>query len=156
MTELPHWALLPAGLHDVLPPEAAHEAAVVERVMEILASHGYERIKPPLIEFEESLLGGPGAAMAGETFRLMDPISQRMMGLRADMTPQVARIASARLTKQARPLRLAYAGQVLRVRGNQLRPERQFGQVGAELIGVSAPAADAEIAAIAAECLGAR
>ena len=155
MNELPHWALLPAGLHDVLPPDAAHEATVVEQVMAILAGHGYERVKPPLIEFEESLLSGPGAAMAGETFRLMDPISQRMMGLRADMTPQIARIAGARLANQARPLRLAYAGQVLRVRGNQLRPERQFGQVGAELIGVSAPATDAEIAAIAAECLGA-
>src|SRR5690606_15769726 len=109
--------------------------AVVERVMACFASHGYERVKPPLIEFEEGLLAGPGAALAAGTFRLMDPVSQRMMGVRADMTLQVARIAATRLKNQARPLRLSYAGQVLRVSGTQLRPERQFGQAGIELIG---------------------
>ncbi|HKF59930.1 MAG TPA: ATP phosphoribosyltransferase regulatory subunit, partial [Dongiaceae bacterium] len=120
-------SLLPAGLQDVLPPEAAHEAAVVERLMGVFASNAYERVKPPLVEFEESLLSGPGAAMSTWSFRLMDPVSQRMMALRADMTLQVARIAATRLARQARPLRLSYAGQVLRVRGSDLRPERQFG-----------------------------
>src|SRR3546814_3117616 len=70
-------------------------------------------------------------------FRVMDPVSQRMMGLRTDITLQVARIAATRLRDAARPLRLAYAGQVLRVRGSQLRPERQFAQAGFELIGRS-------------------
>jgi ATP phosphoribosyltransferase regulatory subunit len=83
----------------------------------------------------------------------MDPVSGRMIGLRADMTPQVARIAATRLKKSARPLRLCYAGQVLRVRGSQLRPERQVGQVGAELIGSDSVAADVEAVAIAAEAL---
>src|SRR5690606_35936945 len=105
-----------------------------------------ERVKPPLIEFEDGLLSGPGAAVAADTFRLMDPVSQRMMAIRADMTLQVARIAATRLRNQPRPLRLSYAGQVLRVAGTQLRPERQFGQAGVELIGAACPAADAEVA----------
>jgi ATP phosphoribosyltransferase regulatory subunit len=153
MDEDLHPALLPAGLRDLLPPDAAIEASVVERLMTSLAAHGYERVKPPLREFESSLLGGAGAAMAQDTFRLMDPVSRRMIGLRADMTLQIARIATARLVKAPRPLRLAYAGQVLRVRGTQLRPERQFGQIGAELIGCDRPSADAEVIALAAETL---
>ncbi len=83
----------------------------------------------------------------------MDPISQRMIGLRADMTPQIARIATTRLKDAPRPLRLFYAGQVLRVRGGEIRAERQVGQVGAELIGSDAVAADIEVAAVAAEAL---
>jgi ATP phosphoribosyltransferase regulatory subunit len=150
-----HPALLPQGLRDLLPPDAAVEAAVVARQMAVLASHGYERVKPPLVEFEENLLSGAGAAMAKETFRLMDPISQRMIGVRADMTPQVARIATNRLRNEPRPLRLCYAGQVLRVKGTQLRPERQVGQVGAELIGSDAVAADVEVIALAAAALSA-
>jgi ATP phosphoribosyltransferase regulatory subunit len=153
MNDTLHPALLPAGLGDLLPPDAQAEADIVARLMATLARHGYERVKPPLVEFEASLLGGPGAAMAHETFRLMDPISQRMIGLRADMTLQIARIATTRLVKSPRPLRLSYAGEVLRVRGSQLRPERQFGQVGAELIGSDAPAADAELVTLAAEAL---
>lgn len=145
--------MLPAGLQDVLPPEASHEADVIERLIACFATHGYDRVKPPMIEFEESLLAGPGAQVAPQTFRLMDPISQRMMGLRADITPQVARIAASRLANVARPLRLCYAGQVLRVRGSQLRPERQFAQVGAELIGASGTRADAEVVLLAAEAL---
>jgi hypothetical protein len=114
--------LLPAGLMDLLPPEAEQEAALVEALMEGFARYGYERVKPPLLEFEEGLLAGSGAAVAEQTFRLMDPVSQRMMGLRADTTPQVARIAATRLGLQARPLRLCYSGQVLRVRGTELAP----------------------------------
>lgn len=149
----PNPALLPAGLADLLPPEAEREAALVEAMMAVFASHGYERVKPPLLEFEDSLLAGSGAAVAEQTFRLMDPVSQRMMGLRADTTPQVARIAATRLGAQARPLRLCYAGQVLRVRGTQLAPSRQLPQAGMELIGGAAPAADAEVAIVAVEAL---
>jgi ATP phosphoribosyltransferase regulatory subunit len=111
-------------------------------------------VKPPLIEFEDSLLSGPGEALAAQTFRLMDPVSQRMMGVRADMTVQVARIAATRLKNAPRPLRLCYAGQVLRVKGSHLQPERQFGQAGAELIGAPSASADAEIALLAASALG--
>ncbi len=137
----------------MLPPYARHEAAVQENILSAFALYGYERVKPPLIEFEDNLLSGIGTAMAEQTFRLMDPVSQRMMGLRADMTLQVARIAASRLYKQHRPLRLSYAGQVLRVKGTQLRPERQFGQVGAELIGDDSVAADAEVICMATEAL---
>ena len=148
-----HQYLLPAGLKDGLPPEAAFEATTVERLMASFAAWGYERVKPPLIEFEDALLSGMGEAMAAHTFRLMDPVSQRMMGVRADMTPQVGRIAASRLKGAPRPLRLSYAGQVLRVKGEQLRPERQIGQAGIELIGTESAAADAEAVLLAAEAL---
>lgn len=150
-------ALLPEGLHDVLPPEAGHEQAVIARLIETAEAHGYLRVKPPLIEFEDSLLAGLGAQVARHMFRLMDPISQRMMAVRSDMTTQVARIARSRLKHLPRPLRLCYAGQVLRVRGSQLRPERQYTQTGAELIGADSTAADAEmllLAAASAETVG--
>jgi ATP phosphoribosyltransferase regulatory subunit len=155
MNDTPHPALLPAGLYDLLPPEAEIEAEVTARLMGVLAAHGYERVKPPLVEFEETLLSGAGAAMASDTFRTMDPISHRMIGVRADMTPQIARIAATRLSHKPRPLRLSYAGQVLRVTGSQMRPERQIGQVGAELIGAGLPAADVEAIAVAGEALAA-
>ncbi len=137
-------ALLPNGLSDMLPPDAAFEADVITRLMSCFARQGYERVKPPLIEFEESLLGGD-SSMAAQTFRVMDPLSQRMMGVRADMTIQVGRIATSRLAKMPRPLRLCYSGQVLRVKGTQLRPERQFAQAGIELIGASSVAAEVEV-----------
>ncbi len=155
MNDVPHPALLPAGMHDLLPPEAELEAQVVSRLMAILAAHGYQRVKPPLVEFEETLLSGAGAAMATATFRTMDPESHRMVGVRADMTPQIARIAATRLGAAARPLRLSYAGQVLRVKGSEIRPERQIGQVGAELIGAEGPGADVEVIATAGEALAA-
>lgn len=155
MNTLGDKALLPAGLEDVLPPYAAREAAVVEHLVAGFAAHGYQRVKPPLLEFEETLLAGAGTTLTQQTFRLMDPVSQRMMGLRADMTPQIARIAATRLRKAARPLRLCYGGQILRVKGSQLRSERQFGQVGVELIGAEQDAADAEVVLLAAEALNA-
>jgi ATP phosphoribosyltransferase regulatory subunit len=155
MNDVPHPALLPAGLYDLLPPEAEIEAAVTGRLMAVLSSYGYERVKPPLVEFEDTLLAGAGTAMASDTFRTMDPISHRMVGVRADMTPQVARIATTRLSHKPRPLRLSYAGQVLRVSGSQMRPERQVGQAGAELIGAGGPAADVEAIAVAGEALAA-
>jgi ATP phosphoribosyltransferase regulatory subunit len=146
-------ALLPTGLYDLLPPVAEREAEVTARLMAVLTAHGYERVKPPLVEFEETLLSGAGAAMSADSFRTMDPTSHRMVAVRADMTPQVARIAATRLGHWPRPLRLSYAGQVLRVKGSEVRPERQFGQAGAELIGAEGPAADVEVIAIAAEAL---
>src|ERR1700758_4252927 len=151
--DLPNPALLPAGLRDLLPPEAETEASAVEALMTVFAAHGYQRVKPPLLEFEDSLLTGSGVAVAEQTFRLMDPESQRMMGLRADTTPQVARIATTRLAHAPRPLRLSYAGHCLRVRGTQLAPDRQVGQAGIELIGCDSPAADAEVVLVGWEAL---
>ena len=153
MTNSAEKALLPAGLQDLLPPDAAHEAAILERLVSAFASFGYERVKPPLMEFEDTLLLGAGRAVAKESFRLMDPVSQRMMALRADITPQVARIAATRLQSEPRPLRLGYGGQVLRVRGGQLRPERQFAQAGAELIGAPQEAGDSEVVVLAVSAL---
>lgn len=121
--------------------------------MDVFAGHGYQRIKPPLLEFEDSLLAATGAAMADQVFRLMDPDTHRMMAIRADMTPQIARIATTRLAAAPRPLRLSYAGQCLRVRGTQLDPDRQVAQAGLELIGPDSPQADAEVVAVGAEAL---
>lgn len=146
-------ALLPAGLSDGLPPAATHEAELIEHFIAAFSRRGYDRVKPPLVEFEETLLAGTGSRVANQTFRLMDPVSQRMMGVRADITPQVARLALSRLSRAMRPLRLTYAGQVLRVRGTQLRPERQFGQVGAEIIGSNSVRAEAEVIVMSAEAM---
>ena len=154
MTEAKTPALLPTGLRDLLPPEAGAEAALAEALLAGFAAQGYERVKPPLVEFEDSMLSGAGAGLADQTFRLMDPASHRMMALRSDLTPQIARIAASRLSRSPRPLRLSYAGEILRVRGGELRPERQFRQVGFELIGIGAGAAcDAEVILLAADAL---
>ncbi|MDJ0951429.1 MAG: ATP phosphoribosyltransferase regulatory subunit [Alphaproteobacteria bacterium] len=156
MNDAPSKALLPAGLSDLLPPQAQHEAETVEALLASCRAHGYERVKPPLVEFEEGLAGGEATFDVGRSFRMMDPVSQRMMGVRADMTMQIARIATTRLAKAPRPVRLCYAGEVLRVQGTQLSPERQFCQVGAELIGAAqAAAGDAEVVLLAAEALNA-
>ena len=145
-------ALLPAGLEDLLPPEADQEDAMVRLLSDNFTSYGYQRVKPPLLEFEDSLLDGIGEAVAGQTFRLMDPISQRMMGLRADITPQVARLAATRLQDAPRPLRLMYVGEVFRIKGEQLRTNREISTIGVELIGAARAAkADAEVILLAAE-----
>ncbi len=149
MTKTPNPNLLPSGLSDLLAPEADAEAQAIHSLMQVFKRFGYARVKPPLIEFEDSLLApGPGAALARQTFRLMDPVSQRMMGLRADTTAQIARIANSRLAGEERPLRLSYAADVLRVNGSQIRPARQFAQVGCEMIGAKTPQGDAEVALI--------
>lgn len=155
MDDRENQALLPAGLHDVLPPEAAHEVALQHALVASFARHGYERVSPPLIEFESTLIGAGGPGMGRHVFRVLDPTGRRMMAVRADMTPQVARIAATRLGRMARPLRLSYGGQVLTVEGSQMRPERQFAQAGAELIGVDCVAADVEILVLAVEALAA-
>lgn len=147
-------ALLPNGLVDLLPPQAEGEASTIEGFMKVFSRFGFARVKPPLVEFEESLLAeGPGKALARKTFRMMDPVSQRMMGVRADVTAQIARIATTRLAGEERPLRLSYAADVLRVNGTQLRPGRQFCQVGCELIGEDTIEADVEASLIALKAL---
>jgi ATP phosphoribosyltransferase regulatory subunit len=157
MNETPaiHPALLPVGLRDLLPPEAELEAKSVEAIMECFAAHGYQRVNTPLLEFEDTLFAGAGLATADQTFRLMDPESQRMVGIRADITPQIGRVASTRLAQAPRPLRLAYSGQCLRVRGADLQTNRQIAQAGIELIGHDTAEADAEIILTAAAALSA-
>ena len=119
MIKAAHPALLPAGLADVLPPNAVLEAKATEDLINTFAACGYERVKPPLIEFEDTRTLGSGEATADQSFRLLDPVSQRMLAVRADMTIQIARIATA-FPDAPRPLRLSYAGQVLRVKGRPL------------------------------------
>lgn len=155
MTAPTERALLPNGLNDTLMPEAATLADMEARLLAAFARFGYERVRPPLAEFEETLMDGPGGAVAPQMFRLMDPVTHRMLGLRPDITPQVARIATTRLAKSPRPLRLSYAGPVLQLKGSQLRPEREVTQVGIELIGADSLSADAEVIVATAEALAA-
>jgi ATP phosphoribosyltransferase regulatory subunit len=145
-------ALLPTGLTDLLPPDADREDSITRVLLDRFTTYGYQRVKPPLLEFEDGLIDGVGASHAEQTFRVMDPASQRMLGVRADITPQIARITSTRLAAAPRPLRLCYAGEVMRLKGSQVRAERQFRQIGVELIGSAhASTGDAEVIVLAAE-----
>ncbi len=155
MTETTSKPLLPEGLRDTLPPDAAFESDAIDGLKRTFAANGYAHVKPPLAEFEETLLSGVGTSMGERIFRMLDPVSHRTLGIRADITTQVARIGATRLANSPRPLRLMYAGQVLRVRGNHLQPERQFTQAGLELIGAPEESADAEIIVVVAEALAA-
>ena len=145
--------LLPEGLSDRLPPHAEASARLVRSVLDTAASHGYARVMPPLAEFEDTLVARLQSAGAEDLLRAIDPVSQRTLALRPDMTAQVGRIASTRMAKAARPLRLSYAGQVLKLRADQLRPEREEMQVGAELIGTDGQGAATEIVTVAIEAL---
>ncbi|MEX1147345.1 MAG: ATP phosphoribosyltransferase regulatory subunit [Sphingomonadales bacterium] len=153
MTSYSDRALLPEGFHDTLSPDAESEATVRARLMARFADYGYERVAPPLMEFEESLLSGGGSKLTRRMFRVMDPATQRMMGIRSDMTIQVARIAATRLGTEPRPLRLCYGGEVLRVKGSQMRTAREFGQAGIELIGCASLEADVEVLLVAGAAL---
>lgn len=146
--------LLPEGLQDVLYPNAQNDAKAAETIMACLASFGYQRVQPPLVEFEDSLLSDKlGAALSDKTFRLLDPLSHKMMALRADMTAQIARISGTRLAHIPRPLRLSYCGTVMRVVPDVLNPERQMVQAGAELIGSSDAYACAEMISLGVRAL---
>tara|TARA_B100001989_G_C24537149_1_gene465135 strand:- start:1155 stop:2312 length:1158 start_codon:yes stop_codon:yes gene_type:complete len=128
-------ALLPKGFADLLPPEAEGEARSILTLMKLFKKFGYERVKPPLVEFEDSLVSpGPGVRHATDTFRVMDPLSTRMLGLRSDLTAQIARLVTTRFDDNDMPIRMTYAGDVLRTKGGQLRTTRQFCQVGCEII----------------------
>ena len=153
MVDDPHFALLPPGFNDILFPYAQREASTVEDLMRLFDSFGYDRVKPPLIEFETSFFKGTGAGLAKQTFCLYDPLSHQSIALRSDTTVQIVRIALSRLADVPRPLRLTYAGQILRLQGEQLRPERQFGQIGCELIGSESWQADFEIITLALRAL---
>ena len=128
--------LLPAGFSDKIYPKSQKNSLIIENIVNFFLNYGYLRISPPLIEFEETLLNqGPGLALKNNSFRVMDPISKKMMAVRSDMTTQISRISSKRLAHYPRPLRLSYSGEVLRVNPSGLKLERQIAQVGAEIIG---------------------
>ncbi len=149
--------LLPEGIRDRLPPQADAAVALTVALMRVVGSHGYARVQPPLVEYEESLAGRLGAASGrrSQQLRFVDPITQRTLAVRSDITGQVGRIASTRLAHVPRPLRLSYAGPVLRVKGGQLTPEREMLQAGAELIGSDTVAAALEVLEVAVEALAA-
>jgi len=146
-------ALLPAGFHDLLYPDAKTQHNIVVTICKCFEEHGYRKVEPPVIEFEESLFSEAGEALSNKTFRLMDPSSHKMMGVRADMTTQVARIATTRLINEPKPIRLSYSGDVFRVKGEGLYAERQFMQAGVELIGAQSPQSDAQVVLVTAEAL---
>ncbi len=148
-------ALLPEGFRDQLAPSAEQEAHLVRTLVDTFLSHGYDRVSPPVVEYEDSLLVGAGATRGQQMFRVMDPDTQRMMAVRSDMTIQTARLAALRLADAPRPLRLAYSGSVLRTKGSQIRPARQFIQAGLELVGCDSLDAELEVIAVAVEALGA-
>lgn len=146
-------ALLPEGFRDRLPPSAEAAATLLRSVIDTLASHGYARVQPPLVEYEAGLAAWLGKPLGAALFRSPDPANGEALALRPDITGQIARIAATRLAAAPRPLRLAYAGPVLRARGTQLAPARELTQAGAELIGTDSVAALAEMLAVAVEAL---
>ncbi|USI74007.1 ATP phosphoribosyltransferase regulatory subunit [Sphingomonas morindae] len=146
-------ALLPEGLRDRLPPEAEALGRVRGAVLWAAEMNGYARVEPPLAEFETTIARGLKSSRPTDLLRMMDPISQRTLALRPDITAQVGRIAATRLAHAPRPLRLCYAGQVLKVRGTQLRPEREMCQAGCELVGSDSVAAAIEAIRVALDAL---
>jgi len=141
--------LLPEGLEDRLPQSAAAAARIERAVLGVLDAHGYDRVRPPLIEFMQSIARRMDGVKTRSLFRFVDPKSLRTLALRSDMTPQVGRIAATGLAGAPRPLRLCYAGQVARIAGDQLDPRRENLQLGAELIGSDTVAAAAEVVELA-------
>ncbi len=145
--------LLPEGLEDRLPRDAAAAARVTRAIMDALDSHGYDRVQPPLIEFEKSMASRMAGVQPRRMFRFVDPASLRTLALRSDITVQVGRIAATALRQAARPLRLCYAGPVVTIKGDGLDPARERLQLGAELIGNDSVAAAGEVLAVALEAL---
>ncbi|MBT2188736.1 ATP phosphoribosyltransferase regulatory subunit [Sphingobium sp. H33] len=145
--------LLPEGLADRLPPQAEASARLVREVLDSVARHGYRRVMPALAEFEETLVTRLQSAKAEDLLRAVDPVSQRTLAIRPDMTAQIGRIAATRMAAAPRPLRLCYGGPVMKLRADQLRPERERMQVGAEIIGSDSVPAAVEIVNVAIEAL---
>lgn len=147
--------LLPEGFHDRLPPFADMAARLEARILATAYSHGYERCDPPLAEFEAALGQRLKAASARNAVRFVDPASQRTLAIRPDITAQIGRIAATRMGHHPRPVRLSYAGTVLKLRASPLSPDRALRQIGCELIGLDSVAAAREVVGVAVEALGA-
>jgi ATP phosphoribosyltransferase regulatory subunit len=139
--------VLPEYIEDILPPEAARIERLRRAVLDLFRGHGYELVMPPLLEYTDSLLTGTGHDLDLQTFKLVDQLSGRMMGLRADITPQVARI-DAHLLNRTGVTRLCYCGSVLHTRPAGPGMTRELIQTGAEIYGHAGVAADLEIQAL--------
>lgn len=145
--------LLPEGLRDRLPPEAEAASRVTRALIDAMARHGYRRVAPPIAEYRETLAGDAQDAASRDLLRFTDPVSRRTLAIRPDMTRQVGRIAGSRMAMAARPLRLCYAGNVVKLTATTLWPDREMAQVGAELIGSDSVAAVTEVLRVAVEAL---
>lgn len=136
--------ILPEYIEDILPAEAMRIEALRRKILDLFFSHGYELVMPPLLEYTDSLLTGTGHDLELRTFKVVDQLSGRMMGLRADITPQVARI-DAHLLNRKGVTRLCYCGSVLHTRPAGPSATREPIQIGAELYGDAGVEADVEI-----------
>lgn len=136
--------LLPEYIEDVLPPEASRIEALRRLLLDLYRLHGYQLVMPPLLEYLESLLTGTGEDLDLRTFKLVDQMSGRMMGIRADITPQVARI-DAHLLNRVGVTRLCYSGSVLHARPRDINTTREPLQIGAEIYGHAGIESDLEI-----------
>ena len=144
--------LLPDHIADVLPSEARHIEDLRRDLLDTARRYGYELVMPPLVEHLESLLTGTGQALDLQTFKLVDQLSGRMMGVRADTTPQVARIDGHLLNRQG-VARLCYCGPVLHTRPSRPHATREPLQLGAEIYGHGGLEADLESLLLALDCL---
>lgn len=151
MATVDRW-LLPDGIEEVLPPEAASIELARRRVLDLFQCWGYELVITPHIEYIESLLSGAAQDLDLRTFKVTDPQSGRLIGFRADITPQVARIDAHTLRREG-PSRLCYAGSVLHARPRALSTSRSPIQLGAELYGDASPASDVEVISLLLEVL---
>lgn len=136
--------VLPEGIEELLPEDAYCIEIMRRQLLDLFSSWGYELVIPPFLEFTESLLTGTGSDLDLQTFKLVDQKSGRMMGIRADMTPQVARIDAHQLGRE-QPTRLCYMGTVLRTHADDLSNKRSLMQIGAELYGHEGVASDIEV-----------
>ncbi|MDG6777857.1 ATP phosphoribosyltransferase regulatory subunit [Thiomicrorhabdus sp. zzn3] len=143
----------PEGLEDLLPPQANKLEFYRRKLIDGFHLSGYDLVLPPIAEFTDSLLTGTGRHMAIDTCRFTDQESGRMMGVRADMTPQVARIVSNRLKAADSISRLCYVGEVLKTRNNKAKGSRSPLQVGAELFGHAGVESDIEVIELMLESL---
>src|SRR6266576_1527969 len=136
--------LLPENFEDILPPQAQRIERMRARLLELFRVHGYELVIPPMLEYLESLLTGTGHDLDLQTFKLVDQLSGRMLGVRADITPQVARI-DAHLLNRSGVTRLCYAGSVLYTLPSGMNRTREPLQIGAEIYGHAGIESDLEI-----------
>ncbi len=140
---------LPAGMSDALPAEAAALRDLGARVMASFELSGFQQVQVPTFEYEEVLERGLGALDPGEVLRFVEPETGEVVALRPDMTPQLARLLSARLAEVPGPARLSYQGSVVRRRLERGRRRRQIQQAGVELLGAAAPDGDLEVLSVA-------
>ena len=144
--------LLPDGMKELLPPVAREVELVRRRVLDLFHGWGYELVMPPVAEHLESLLTGVGGDLGLRTFKVTDETSGHMLGIRADITPQVARIDAHRLRSDG-VSRLCYCGSVLHTRAVNMLASRNPMQIGAELFGHEGVDSDAEVIALMLDTL---